>query len=137
MVKHRSAAKLTHPHASVPHPADFLVQTSNRFVAVNDRILSFFSDHVLASMLMFDVALVVPLLAIRAPDQVKLTLALVSGSWIQWWALHALQRSQVKADQKRTAKADADHMALTHVAMTLDHLMAKLESMEAGGPKPG
>lgn len=112
---------MTHPH--VPHPAERIPPAGWRGVrGVNDRALQWISDHVLPSMLMFDVALVIPLLAIGAPDSVKLTVGVISGSWIQWWALHALQRSAVKADVKRDAKADADHEALTHIALVLDEI---------------
>lgn len=83
-------------------------------------------------MLMFDIALIVPLIAIPMSDSVKITLGVISGSWIQWWALPALQRSQVKADVKREAKADADHVALTHIANTVDAILAKLNSPEQG-----
>jgi predicted MFS family arabinose efflux permease len=99
---------------------------------MNDRILDWLSEHVLASILMFDIALIVPLLAIPMNESIKITLGVVSSSWIQWWALPALQRSQVKADRKREAKADADHEALTHIAQTVDAILARLEPPAAG-----
>jgi len=40
--------------------------------------------------------LIVPLLTLEAPDAVKITLGVISGRWIQWRALPALQRSQNK-----------------------------------------
>lgn len=97
---------------------------------MNDRVLDWLSEHVLASMLMFDVALIIPLVTIPMADSVKITLGVISGSWIQWWALPALQRSQVKADVKREAKADADHAAMTHIANTVDAILARLEAQE-------
>ena len=120
-------------HRRVPHPRDTLRKLKHdRFsqlpwiVGRNDRVLDWLADHVLASMLMFDIALIVPLIAIPMSDSVKITLGVVSGSWIQWWALPALQRSQVKADRKREAKADADHEALTHIANTVDEILKRL-----------
>lgn len=109
-------------HPQVPHPAELVRVERTRLSAVNDAVLQWISDHVLPSQLLFDVALIVPLLALAAPESVKITLGVISGSWIQWWALHALQRSAVKTDAKRDAKADADHQALTHIATVLDEL---------------
>lgn len=80
---------------------------------------------------MCDVALVLPLLAIPLSDSVKITLGVVSGSWIQWWALHALPRSQIKEDRRHEAKADADHEALTHIALQLDRVLGRLDALEA------
>jgi hypothetical protein len=45
--------------------------------------------------------------------------------------LQSRQRSQVKADKKREAKADADHEALTHIANTVDAILEKIKE------KPG
>lgn len=120
-------------HSRVLHPRQILTaQKRSAIVHLNDRVLDWLSAHVLASMFMFDIALVVPLIAIPLSDSVKITLGVISGSWIQWWALPALQRSQVKADQARQAKADADHEALTHIAHTVDAILAKL----GGIPQP-
>lgn len=99
-------------------------------VELNDKVLSWLADHVLASILMFDIALILPLLAIPMSDSFKITLGVISGSWIQWWALPALQRSQVRADRLRQAKVDADHEALTHIATTVDTILARLDAME-------
>ncbi|MES1147519.1 MAG: hypothetical protein ABUL49_02085 [bacterium] len=131
MSQSRARGVVDHPHKSVRHPLALKKAHKNPFLRINDKILTFFSDHILASMVMFDIALIVPLAAINAPDNVKLTLQLISGSWIQWWALHALQRSQVKADKAHEAKADVDHEALTHLANQIDLILAKLEAIEA------
>ena len=122
-------------HHRVRHPRELLaihkenwLERQSWLVGKNDHVLDWLADHVLASMLMFDIALIVPLLVIPMQDSVKITLGVISGSWIQWWALPALQRSQVKADRKREAKADADHEALTHIAQTVDAILAKVET---------
>lgn len=109
-----------HPH--VPHPRD-LAEAKQDW---NGRLLSWLAAHVLASKVMFDAALVLPLIALPMSTSVKVTLGVVSGSWIQWWALPALQRSQMQADLKRDAKADADHQALSHIAVTVDEIKAAL-----------
>jgi hypothetical protein len=117
----------SHPH--VPHPYTALRRASASF---HDRFLTWMTSKVLASVIMFDVALVAPLVVLPMPDSVKLLLAVISSNWIQWWALPALQRSQIKADEKRDAKADADHQAMTHMASTLDRIEAMLTSAKGG-----
>jgi hypothetical protein len=127
MRKHKKAAMSVPTNRMVQHPDQTMVEMPiGWFFSFNERILAFFSEHFLASMVMFDVALILPLLAIPANNEVKLTLGVISGSWIQWWALHALQRTQLKADEARKAKADVDHEALTHIANRLDAIYTML-----------
>ena len=123
-------------HHRVEHPARRVRAAAHRpwILRVNDRALDWLAAHVLASMLMFDIALIVPLVAIPLSDSVKITLGVISGSWIQWWALPALQRSQVKADRQRAVKADVDHEALTHIANTIDLILSKLEAQSPSAP---
>lgn len=120
-------------HPKVHHPAsgDLLDDVRPAFVRWNDRLLAWLADHVLASILMFDIALILPLIAIPMSNSVKITLGVLSGSWIQWWALPALQRSQVRADRVRQAKIEADHQALTHIAITVDAILARLDALDA------
>jgi hypothetical protein len=103
-------------HGAVAHPRELL----NRTVSRHDKALAWIASHVLASRLMADAALVLPLLVLPMSTGAKVTLGVLSGSWIQWWALPMLQRSQNEADAKREAKADADHAALTHIATVVD-----------------
>ena len=129
---HPLKAKGLVPHEYVSHPSTWFPRRDRTWLAaVNDRVLDWVSVHVLASMVMFDIALIVPLVVIPMADSVKITLGVISGSWFQWWALPALQRSQLKSDQKRAAKAESDHLALTHIANTVDAILAKLDA-----PKP-
>lgn len=82
--------------------------------------------RVLGSRVMFSIALILPLISLL-PGLVwsqKLILIL-SSTWIQWWALHALQRSQIKGDKLREIKAAADHEALEHIAGQVDLLVAR------------
>lgn len=116
--------QLSHPH--VRHPHEILAQhrqarkRNQTVVYYNDLFLEWITNHILASVLLFDAALIVPLLAIPGPDTVKITLGVISGSWIQLWALPALQRSQNKTQAQNDAKADTDHDTLTYLAMTQD-----------------
>lgn len=120
-------------HPQVPHPRDFLKADERRLAAWNARLASWVAEHVLASLVMFDAALVMPLLALPMSTGVKVTLGVVSGSWVQWWALPALQRSQMEADRKRDAKADADHQALSHIASAVDDIRSALSAGRGGG----
>lgn len=93
---------------------------------LNDKLLVFITDHVLASVLLFDIALIVPLLVIPASNSLKITLGVISGSWIQWWALPALQRSQNKIQDQNDAKAEVDHETLTYLANNQDTFLKDL-----------
>src|SRR5712691_8157932 len=104
-----------HNHAHVRHPKEVVQEAKDRrrredkLLYYNDLVLEWITNHVLASVILFDIALIVPLLTLNASDTVKITLAVISSSWIQWWALPALQRSQNKAQ----AKVDHWRMAAT------------------------
>lgn len=123
------------PHAHVKHPQDILKQAKatkkreNKILYMNDIVLEWITNHILASVLLFDIALIVPLLVIPAPDSIKITLGVISGSWIQWWALPALQRSQNKTQAQNDAKAEVDHETLTYLATLQDEQMAELKGI--------
>lgn len=97
-------------HAHLRHPKELIQEArnrrhrDNRLLYYNDTVLEWITNHVLASVILFDIALIVPLLTLNAPDSVKITLGVISGSWIQWWALPALQRSQNKTQAQNEAK---------------------------------
>lgn len=123
------------PHAHVKHPKELLQQAKratlreNRILYYNDIVLEWVTNHVLGSVILFDIALIVPLLVIPAPNSIKITLGVISGSWIQWWALPALQRSQNKTQAQNDAKAEVDHEALTYLATLQDQQMAELKGI--------
>ncbi|HUC87220.1 MAG TPA: hypothetical protein VMR75_02775 [Candidatus Saccharimonadales bacterium] len=122
-------------HDHVRHPKEILQQAKNAkrrdnlALYLNDLVLEWITNHVLASVILFDVALIVPLLTITAPDSVKITLGVISGSWIQWWALPALQRSQNKTQAQNDAKAEVDHETLTYLATLQDRQMTELKDI--------
>ena len=122
-------------HKHVRNPKDILSQAKaesvegKKLYALNDRLLDWITNHVLASITMFDIALIVPLIAIPMSNSIKLTLAVISSSWIQWWALPALQRSQNKIQAQNDAKAETDHETLTYVATAQDQLINKVEKI--------
>lgn len=123
------------PHIHVRHPRDILktrreaIKHEHALLYYNDMFLSWVTNHILASVILFDAALIVPLLAIPAPEAVKITLGVISGSWIQLWALPALQRSQNRTQAQNDAKAEADHETLTYLATLQDRQMAELQAI--------
>jgi hypothetical protein len=76
-------------HAHVRHPKELIQEAknrrrrNNRLLYYNDVVLEWITNHVPASVILFDIALIVPLLTLKAPDTVKITLGVISGSWIQ------------------------------------------------------
>ena len=124
-----------HTHAHVRHPKEVIQEAKDRkrreheFFYYNDIVLEWITNHVLASVILFDIALIVPLLTLNAPDTVKITLGVISGSWIQWWALPALQRSQNKTQAQNEAKAQVDHETLTYLANLQDEQMTELKGI--------
>lgn len=124
-------------HHAVTHPSELIAGTRKetaKILALNDRVLDWLASHVLASMAMFDIALVVPLLVLPLPDSIKITLGVISGSWIQWWALPALQRSSNKVAAQNDAKADADHRTLTYLATIQDEQLEILKRLDPPAP---
>jgi len=124
------------PHDHVKRPAEILQQAKadkkqreNKFSYANDLMLEWITNHVLASIWLFDIALIVPLITLPMPSSVKITLGVISGSWIQWWALPALQRSQNKTQAQNDAKAEVDHETLTYLATLQDEQMAELKGI--------
>ena len=124
-----------HNHAHVRHPKEVIQEAKERrrsehkLLYYNDVVLQWITNHVLASVILFDIALIVPLLTLNAPDSVKITLGVISGSWIQWWALPALQRSQNKTQAQNEAKAQVDHETLTYLAKLQDEQMTELKGI--------
>ena len=117
-------------HEEVHHPRELLEEAAacrSWLLRANDAVLAWITERVLGSVIAFDVALVVPLLLWNAPENVKLLLALFSGSWLQWWALHALQRYQGKTQAAVDAKAEVDHRTLTYLAKLQDEQMDELK----------
>ena len=124
-----------HNHAHVRHPKEVIQEAKDtrrrqhKLLYYNDIVLEWITNHVLASVILFDIALIVPLLTLNAPDTVKITLGVISGSWIQWWALPALQRSQNRTQAQNEAKAQVDHETLTYLATLQDEQMTELKGI--------
>ena len=115
----KSNSKVIHPNKIIEQ----CKKEQNKLIQINDLALEWIANHVLGSILLFDIALIIPLLSLKAPAWVAAIVLILSSTWIQLWALPALQRTQVKADILRQAKADSDHEALTHIANQVDKLV--------------
>src|SRR5438105_14157986 len=111
-----------HNHAHVRHPKELLQEAKDRrrrdhkLLYYNDVVLEWITNHVLASLILFDIALIVPLLTLNALGSVRMTLAVISMSWIQWAALPALERSQNKPQGQIEAKSQDVPETLTYLA---------------------
>jgi len=118
------------PNENVTHPKELIKSKPKKtgLIGINDKALDWISNHVLASIWLFDIALIVPLITLPMPSSVKITLGVISGSWIQWWALPALQRSGNKTQAQNEAKADTDHKTLTYLANLQDEQMVELKN---------
>ncbi len=116
---------MTARHHAVVHPREL----AGGIVSRHDRVLEWIALHVLASRLMADAAIVLPLLVLPMNTAAKVTLGVRSGSWILWGGLPMLQRAANKADARREAKADADHAALTHIALAVDRIEDGLDAI--------
>lgn len=115
----------SHPAVKHPHEWERKIQTRS------DRFIKWVTDHVLASAVMFYIALIAPLMVIPMSDQIKLVLGIIASNWIQWWALPALQRSQNNQDAERKAKNEADHEVNVHIATTVDENKAQVNRLES------
>jgi hypothetical protein len=124
------------PQNHVPHPKEILARKrlarkqQSRLLFTNGRVVDWITNHILASVILFDIAFIVPLMTITAPSSVKITLGVISGSWVQWWALPALQRSQNKTQAQNDAKADADHETLTYLVKMHEKQLSELEKIK-------
>ena len=112
----------------INNPLDVIEECNtpqSKIILYNDKLLEWIANHILGSILFFDMALIIPLLVIPLSDEIKAIVFLISGSWIQLWALFALQHTQKKADEVRNTKADTDHIALTHIANQVDEILKR------------
>lgn len=122
-----------HPH--VPRPNLSVRHATSRVNNVIARVAS----NALGSMTLFWVVFIIPLATIPAPDSVKLLVSIIFSSWFQAWALPVLQNAANRADAQREAKADADHAAMTYLAIQVDRIADLVSQLPSGTsePQPG
>ena len=66
----------------------------------------------------------------------KWAVTILSGNWIQLWALPALQRSQNKIQANQSAKADVDHQNITYVVDLLERVERRLRASHVSNAAP-
>ena len=116
------------PNSNVKHPSTLLRlcrNEQNKLVQYNDKFLEFIANNILGSILFFDIALIIPIVAIFGPTWFSAIVLIISSEWIQLWALFALQHTQKKADTLREAKNNVDHETMTYVVNQLDRLVGE------------
>ena len=79
-------------------------------------------------MILFDIALIVPLLTLKAPDTIKITLGVISGSWIPVVGIAGTPTQSEKRQALYQAKAEVDHETLTYLAKLQDEQMTELKA---------
>lgn len=99
----------------------------NRAVRGIDAMLLWVTNEVLATRWFFIASLILPLLSLLpGMDLVYRITLILSGNWIQLWALPALQRSQNTIQAKQDAKAEADHQSIAYLVQLLERIDSRL-----------
>lgn len=107
------------PHPEVPHPRELLsVNQINGIIM--DRIAKIFGSPWTVYTFM-----TVPLFAEYVATAIQSTVFFFSSAWVQLFALPLFVYQSNKRDKLGDAKADTDHMALTHIAHTVDSIVAQ------------
>jgi hypothetical protein len=113
-------------HPQVPHPKDLMVQRESF-----DRNLARKLGAVLGNMKFFYFCVILDLAMLPAvilAGSVIAWVTYIAQTVIQLLALPVLQVYQNLITEASDAKADADHMALTHIAQVVD----EIRSWDAG-----
>jgi hypothetical protein len=100
------------------HLEKYQATASSWLGRMNDKLCAWLAHHLLASKLMFDIALFLPVVTVgNAALAMKV---LIFSNWIQWWALPALQRTANEITARQDAQADANHETMMKI-----HAMVK------------
>lgn len=118
------------PHPQVPHPRDLLTHSRSRLARVSEWVIGHLAVTFGATIAVW-VFLIAPLIVLLLPTRVQSIAFFLASGWIQLWALPLLTYIGNKADQARTAKADADHQALTSVHATVDIVAVAADALDA------
>jgi hypothetical protein len=115
---------VTHP--KVPHPRRFL-DAERKWNDVAANMVA----RIFGSPWCIWVFLIVPLVILLAPQQWQGAVFYLASGWVQLFALPLLTYVGNKARAADSVKADVDHEALTHIAKTVDALVAALAELRA------
>lgn len=117
-----------HHHDAVIHPAELLAAGDSErgpLTRVNDWLASHLA---VAFGLVWTVWLfaAAPLLVQLFPQAVQSKFFFYSSGWVQLFALPLLVYVGNKVQKSSDAQSDAQHAALTHIALTLDEVLKRL-----------
>lgn len=110
-------------HSHVPHPRDLLALEHGRVARASGWAASHLAVLFGATTAVW-LFIVAPLVVLLFPAHVQAVVFYLASGWIQLWALPLLTYVANQADLARTAKAEADHQALTSVHTTVDTVAA-------------
>jgi hypothetical protein len=117
-------------HPQVPHPRDLYTHSRSQLARVSEWVIGHLAFAFGATIAVW-VFLIAPLVVLTLPAGVQSVAFFLASGWIQLWALPLLTYIGNKADQARTAKADADHQALTSVHTTVDTVALAAAAQDA------
>jgi hypothetical protein len=113
-------------HPAVAHPSARLKPSVGWNAWLADNLVKVFG-----AIWTVWICMTVLLAVLLFPKGVQSVVFYLSSGWIQLWALPLINYTQNKADALRSAKADVDHQALTHMATALDEATALVSSLHA------
>ena len=112
-------------HDAVTHPRDLIVTEKRAVARFNDwaatHLAAFFG---LVWTVWFFAAW--PLASLLLPKGLQSVAFFISSGWIQLWALPLLNYVSNRTQEMQGAQSDAQHLALTHIANTVDDIKAAL-----------
>lgn len=108
-------------HFAVRHPSDLLARERGAAGRVNDWAATRLSA---AFGLVWTVWLfmTIPLLVLLAPAGIRSVVFYLASGWIQLWALPLFVYVGNKLQRSADAQSDAQHQALTHIALAADEV---------------
>ena len=89
-------------HPQVRHPQEIIAEAKacqSWLERTNGAVADWVTRHVAASLIVFDIAIIGPLIVLAMPMWAKVILAVISSNWFQWWALPALRQRSMRPDQ--------------------------------------
>jgi thiol:disulfide interchange protein len=118
-------------HDAVVHPRELLAAEKRAVSRLNDwaatHLAAFFG---LVWTVWFFI--IWPLASLLLPKSLQSVAFFISSGWIQLWALPLLNYVGNRTQDLQSAQSDAQHVALTHLANTVDEIKAALAAGKDG-----
>lgn len=124
-------------HPQVPRPADHpacAARAADRLAGAFGSMRMFGALVTWQAVWIVGATLGAPLLA---RDPYPFAFLLFCSNLVQLWALPVLGAATNRAEQRRAVKAATDHQALTHIAVTVDQVLAAVQQPGRLPPRPG